>query len=88
MAVSRTPKGNLLFSGKLSVYEEQLLYKRINAGRGSNIICISYWCTKNRYGDGSCGRITICVANLIFKGIKASTSALQITKYWTKRTRN
>ena len=32
MAVSRTPKGNLLFSGKLSVYEEQLFYKRINAG--------------------------------------------------------
>ena len=31
MAVSRTPKGNLLFSGKLSVYEEQLLYKRLNA---------------------------------------------------------
>ena len=32
MAVSRTPKGNRLFSGKLSVYEEQLFYKRINAG--------------------------------------------------------
>ncbi len=32
MAVSRTPKGNLLFSGELSVYEEQLLYKRTNAG--------------------------------------------------------
>ena len=31
MAVSRTPKGNLLFSGELSVYEEQLLYKRLNA---------------------------------------------------------
>ena len=31
MAVSRTPKGNRLFSGKLSVYEEQLLYKRLNA---------------------------------------------------------
>ena len=32
MAVSITPKGNRLFSGKLSVYEEQLFYKRINAG--------------------------------------------------------
>ena len=32
MAVSRTPKGNRLFSGKLSVYEEQLWYERINAG--------------------------------------------------------
>ena len=32
MAVSITPKGNRLFSGKLSVYEEQLCYKRINAG--------------------------------------------------------
>ena len=31
MAVSRTPKGNLLFSGELSVYEEQLLNKRLNA---------------------------------------------------------
>ena len=32
MAVSRTPEGNRLFSGKLSVYEEQLFYKRVNAG--------------------------------------------------------
>ena len=32
MAVSITPKGNRLFSGKLSVYEEQLFYKRINSG--------------------------------------------------------
>jgi len=32
MAVSITPKGNRLLSGKLSVYEEQLFYKRINAG--------------------------------------------------------
>jgi len=32
MAVSITPKGNRLFSGKLSVYEKQLFYKRINAG--------------------------------------------------------
>ena len=32
MAVSITPKGNRLFSGKLSVYEEQLFYKRVNAG--------------------------------------------------------
>ena len=32
MAVSITPKGNRLFSGKLSAYEEQLFYKRINAG--------------------------------------------------------
>ena len=32
MAVSITPKGNRLFSGKVSVYEEQLFYKRINAG--------------------------------------------------------
>ena len=32
MAVSITRKGNRLFSGKLSVYEEQLFYKRINAG--------------------------------------------------------
>ena len=31
MAVSRTPKGNLLFSGELSVYEDQLLNKRLNA---------------------------------------------------------
>ena len=31
MAVSITRKGNRLFSGKLSVYEEQLLYKRLNA---------------------------------------------------------
>ena len=31
MAVSRTPKGNLLFSGELSVYEAQLLNKRLNA---------------------------------------------------------
>ena len=29
MAVSITPKGNRLFSGKLSPYEEQLFYKRI-----------------------------------------------------------
>ena len=33
MAVSITPKGNRLFSGKVSVYEEQLWYKRINAGQ-------------------------------------------------------
>ena len=33
MAVSITPKGNRLFSGKLSAYEEQLFYKRINAGQ-------------------------------------------------------
>ena len=32
MAVSITPKGNRLFSGKVSVYEEQLFYKRVNAG--------------------------------------------------------
>ena len=32
MAVSIMRKGNRLFSGKLSVYEEQLFYKRINAG--------------------------------------------------------
>ncbi len=32
MAVSITRKGNRLFSGKLPVYEEQLFYKRINAG--------------------------------------------------------
>ena len=32
MAVSITPKGNRLFSGKLSAYEEQLFYKRVNAG--------------------------------------------------------
>ena len=32
MAVSITPKGNRLFSGKLSAYEEQLFYQRINAG--------------------------------------------------------
>ena len=31
MTVSRTPKGNLLFSGELSFYEEQLLNKRLNA---------------------------------------------------------
>jgi len=31
MAVSKTPKGNLLSSGKLSAYEEQLFYKRIKA---------------------------------------------------------
>ena len=36
MAVSITPKGNRLFSGKLSVYEEQLFYKRINAGPKKN----------------------------------------------------
>ena len=32
MAVSITPKGNRLLSGKLSVYEEQLFFKRMNAG--------------------------------------------------------
>ena len=32
MAVSITTRGNRLFSGKLSAYEEQLFYKRINAG--------------------------------------------------------
>ena len=32
MAVSITPKGNRLFFGKLSAHEEQLFYKRINAG--------------------------------------------------------
>ena len=32
MAVLITPRGNRLFSGKLSTYEEQLFYKRINAG--------------------------------------------------------
>ena len=32
MAVSITPKGNRLFSGKLSAYEEQRFYKLINAG--------------------------------------------------------
>ena len=31
MVVSRTLKGNLLFSGELSDYEEQLLNKRLNA---------------------------------------------------------
>ena len=31
MAVSRTPKGNLLSSGELLGYEEQLLNKRLNA---------------------------------------------------------
>ena len=32
MAVSRTPKGNLLFSGPMTLYEESLLLARINAG--------------------------------------------------------
>ena len=32
MAVSITPKGNRLFSGKLTIYEEQLFYKRKSAG--------------------------------------------------------
>ena len=32
MAVSRTPKGNLLFSGRLTAHEESLLNARLNAG--------------------------------------------------------
>ena len=32
MAVSRTPKGNLLFSGPMTLYEESLFSARINAG--------------------------------------------------------
>ena len=32
MAVSRTPKGNLLFSGPMTPYEESLFSARINAG--------------------------------------------------------
>ncbi len=32
MAVSRTPKGNLLFSGPMTPSEESLLLARINAG--------------------------------------------------------
>ena len=32
MAVSRTPKGNRLFSGPMTPYEESLFSARINAG--------------------------------------------------------
>ena len=32
MAVSRTPKGNRLFSGPITPYEESLFSARINAG--------------------------------------------------------
>ena len=32
MAVSRTPKGNLLFSGPMTPFEESLFSARINAG--------------------------------------------------------
>ena len=32
MAVSITPKGNLLFSGPMTPYEESLFSARINAG--------------------------------------------------------
>ena len=32
MAVSRTPKGNLLFSGPMTPYEESFFSARINAG--------------------------------------------------------
>ena len=32
MAVSRTPKGNRLFSGPMTPYEESLVSARINAG--------------------------------------------------------
>ena len=32
MAVSRTPKGNLLFSGPMTPYEEALFSARVNAG--------------------------------------------------------
>ena len=32
MAVSRTPKGNLLFSGPMTPYEELLFSARMNAG--------------------------------------------------------
>ena len=32
MAVSRTPKGNLLFSGPMTPYEESLFSASINAG--------------------------------------------------------
>ena len=32
MAVSRTPKGNLLFSGPMTPYEESLFSARVNAG--------------------------------------------------------
>ena len=32
MAVSKTPKGNLLFSGPMTPYEESLFLARINAG--------------------------------------------------------
>ncbi len=32
MAVSKTPKGNLLFSGPMTPYEESLFLARINVG--------------------------------------------------------
>ena len=32
MAVSKTPKGNLLFSGPMTPFEESLFSARINAG--------------------------------------------------------
>ena len=31
MAIQITPNGNILVSGPLTVYEEELLYKRLNA---------------------------------------------------------
>jgi hypothetical protein len=32
MAIQKTPKGNLLFSGPMTPYEESLFSARINAG--------------------------------------------------------
>lgn len=32
MAIQKTPKGNLLFSGPMTPYEESLFLARINAG--------------------------------------------------------
>ena len=32
MAIQKTPKGNLLFSGRLTAHEESLLNARLNAG--------------------------------------------------------
>ena len=32
MAIQKTPKGNLLFSGPITPYEESLFSARINAG--------------------------------------------------------
>ena len=32
MAIQKTPKGNLLFSGPLTAHEETLLNARLNAG--------------------------------------------------------